>query len=239
LQVVSNQESSHSVDNDGPLEEIKFWRSRTVDLSGIRQQLDRPGVKSIVSVLRAANSSYLDFFSDLSEDIQKGARCFPLAARLSASPYCTHLVQPAALLFSTQPTATWPYFYFDYFSPLFPSSRFHRGRRESEFSDDSARVVHQPVQRGAKGHSRDSEGGVDAHPHDLERVVILQQGGTADWPAAQSQQSDHCPGLLDSLPFRVTRVLSWMNDTNFAPCFVSDFFRGSAVLWQGQSQGYL
>jgi hypothetical protein len=73
-QVVSNQESSHSVDNDGPLEEIKFWRSRTVDLSGIRQQLERPGVKSIVSVLRAANSSYLDFFADLSEDIQKGAR---------------------------------------------------------------------------------------------------------------------------------------------------------------------
>ncbi len=48
-------------------------------------------------------------------------RRFSLAARLSASPHCTHLVQPAALLFSTQPTATWPYFYFDYFvAALFP-----------------------------------------------------------------------------------------------------------------------
>ena len=59
-QVVGNQQSSHSVDNDGPLEEIKFWSSRTVDLSGIRQQLERPGVKAIVSVLRAAGSSYLE-----------------------------------------------------------------------------------------------------------------------------------------------------------------------------------
>lgn len=97
-------------------------------------------------------------------------------------------------------------------SPLSPLSRLHRGRRESEFPDDSARVVHQPVQRGAKGHSRDSEGGVDAHPHDLERVVIFQQGRTADWPAAQSQQSDHCSGLFDSLPLRVTHALSWIND---------------------------
>ena len=72
-EVISNQQSSHSVDNDGPLEEIKFWSSRTVDLSGIRQQLERPGVKSIVNVLKAAGSSYLDFFATLSDDIQKGS----------------------------------------------------------------------------------------------------------------------------------------------------------------------
>ena len=206
-QVVSNQESSHSVDNDGPLEEIKFWRSRTVDLSGIRQQLERPGVKSIVSVLRAANSSYLDFFADLSEDIQKGARftssgggrfCFDSGMHLCRQS-CLHPLTkrpqraptPHYLIFSCVSFTTFS-------RALTPcaSHRFHRGRRESEFSDHAARVVHQSVQRGAKGHSRDSKGGVDAHPHDLERVGVLQQGRAAHWPAAQSQQSDHCSGVF-------------------------------------------
>lgn len=31
----------------GPLEEIEFWRERSVDLSGIRQQLDDPNVTQV------------------------------------------------------------------------------------------------------------------------------------------------------------------------------------------------
>jgi dynein heavy chain len=69
--VVSNQETSHGVDNSGPLEEIEFWRSRTIDLSGIRRQLDRPGVRSIVEVLKRASSSYLKPFETLSDMIQQ------------------------------------------------------------------------------------------------------------------------------------------------------------------------
>jgi len=72
-EVVNNQETSAHVDNSGPLEEIEFWRSRTLDLSGIRQQLDRPGVQSIVSVLATVHSSYLKPFLDLSDKIQKGS----------------------------------------------------------------------------------------------------------------------------------------------------------------------
>lgn len=72
-EVVSNQETSHHVDNSGPLEEIAFWRSRTIDLSGIKTQLDRRGVKLIVGVLTAANSSYLTPFISLSKTIEDGS----------------------------------------------------------------------------------------------------------------------------------------------------------------------
>lgn len=72
-EVVSNQETSHHVDNSGPLEEIEFWRSRTLDLSGIRNQLDRPGVRNIVKVLQILDSSYLTPFQNLSDMIERGS----------------------------------------------------------------------------------------------------------------------------------------------------------------------
>ena len=49
----------------GPLSEIEFWRERSVDLSGIRLQLDDPAVSSIVAVLEQAKSSYLAPFLNL------------------------------------------------------------------------------------------------------------------------------------------------------------------------------
>ena len=54
----------------GPLGEIEFWQSRTLDLSGIRSQLDRAGVRKIVAVLRKAQSTYLEPFDNLSRMIQ-------------------------------------------------------------------------------------------------------------------------------------------------------------------------
>jgi hypothetical protein len=36
---------------------VQFWSSRTVDLSGIHEQLEREGVKRIVAVLELAKSS--------------------------------------------------------------------------------------------------------------------------------------------------------------------------------------
>ena len=41
--VNSHDHSSHMSDAEGPLDEIEFWRRRTVDLSGISDQLLRPG----------------------------------------------------------------------------------------------------------------------------------------------------------------------------------------------------
>ena len=71
--VVSHQETSPSTDATGPLEEIHYWRSRTVDLTGLRAQLDRAGVQSIVTVLRLAHSSYVKPFETLSEMIAAGS----------------------------------------------------------------------------------------------------------------------------------------------------------------------
>lgn len=57
----------------GPLDEIQFWRERSVDLSGIRSQLDDPAVGTIVSVLEHAKSSYLAPFLDLRNLITREA----------------------------------------------------------------------------------------------------------------------------------------------------------------------
>ena len=57
----------------GPLEEINFWRSRTIDLSGISEQLHRNDVKRVVAVLETAKSSYLGPFQTLSQRIREGS----------------------------------------------------------------------------------------------------------------------------------------------------------------------
>lgn len=51
-EVINVQDANNdSSDKDGPLHEIELWRSRNVNLSGIRQQLDHPAVADIVAVL--------------------------------------------------------------------------------------------------------------------------------------------------------------------------------------------
>ena len=56
-EVVNNHDNATDAEVHGPLEEIKFWRSRTVDLSGISEQLQRADVTKVVAVLEAAKSS--------------------------------------------------------------------------------------------------------------------------------------------------------------------------------------
>ncbi|CAN0210547.1 unnamed protein product, partial [Phaeothamnion confervicola] len=51
----------------------QFWRSRTVDLSGISEQLSRRDVRLATAVLEAAKSSYLAPFMTLSQHIQRGS----------------------------------------------------------------------------------------------------------------------------------------------------------------------
>ncbi len=71
-ELLSNQDANEIVENAGPLEEIEFWRSRCIDLSGISDQLSKPGVKKIESVLSIAKSSYVGPFLKLSKLIQVG-----------------------------------------------------------------------------------------------------------------------------------------------------------------------
>ncbi|RHY32696.1 hypothetical protein DYB32_002341, partial [Aphanomyces invadans] len=72
-EVVNNQDNAHDAEGAGPLEEIKFWEHRTEDLSGITDQLNRPGVKEIVDILSLAKSSYLQPFETLSQIIKQGS----------------------------------------------------------------------------------------------------------------------------------------------------------------------
>ncbi len=60
-----------NTDQQGPLAEVEFWRSRSLDLSNIRRQLDQAGVAQIVSVMEAAKSSYLAPFLALRNLIQR------------------------------------------------------------------------------------------------------------------------------------------------------------------------
>jgi dynein heavy chain len=53
-QVVNNHDNAYNAEVSGPLEEIGFWRSRTVDLSGISSQLQREDVHKVVAILAAA-----------------------------------------------------------------------------------------------------------------------------------------------------------------------------------------
>ena len=70
---MNNEDNAHHAETAGPLEEIHFWRSRTVDLSGIKEQLNRQGVRKIVAVLTAAKSSFLAPFEKLAELIRTGS----------------------------------------------------------------------------------------------------------------------------------------------------------------------
>ena len=72
-EVVNNQDNAHDAEGAGPLEEIKFWEHRTQDLSGITEQLNRPGVNEIVEILKTAKSSYLQPFETLSKIITQGS----------------------------------------------------------------------------------------------------------------------------------------------------------------------
>ncbi|XP_053575482.1 dynein axonemal heavy chain 2 [Bombina bombina] len=72
-EVLSAHEAVEMGESSGPLEEIEFWRDRCTDLSGISQQLDKPGVKHIEQILEKAKSSYVGPFQKLSKQIQDGS----------------------------------------------------------------------------------------------------------------------------------------------------------------------
>ena len=75
-EVLTGTDASHSStqsEDKGPLAEIEFWRMRSVDLANISYQLERADVKTIVSVLQHAKSSYLKPFNDLANQIIEGS----------------------------------------------------------------------------------------------------------------------------------------------------------------------
>ena len=83
--MLNRQDDGEDAEDAGPLAEVQFWSSRTIDLSGIHEQLERPEVAHIVDVLEQAKSSYLPPFLKLSHLIQV-RRALPLALPLVELP---------------------------------------------------------------------------------------------------------------------------------------------------------
>lgn len=98
-EVVNAHDEAYRAEASGPLEEIQFWRSRTVDLSGIADQLRRPDVKRVVAVLEAAKSSYLARFESLVNNIHQNS--LEAADNLK---FLEHLVAPCEKLAHAEPT---------------------------------------------------------------------------------------------------------------------------------------
>ena len=69
-EVLNSQHAVETSENAGPLEEIEFWQSRSEDLSGISDQLAKPGVMNIQAILVQSKSSYVAPFRKLSKNIQ-------------------------------------------------------------------------------------------------------------------------------------------------------------------------
>eukprot|EP01083_Nonionella_stella_P177342 623003_1 len=74
-EMVKNQTmNGGETDDIGPLEEIEFWRARTIDLVSVREQLNKVGVKTIILILRASCSTYLERFDNLAGSIEFGSK---------------------------------------------------------------------------------------------------------------------------------------------------------------------
>ena len=100
-EVLTGSDASHSDtanEDKGPLAEIEYWRSRSIDLTSISSQLQREDVRIISSVLDLAKSSYLKPFNDLAEEIQKGS----LEAQENLT-FLTFLSDPCTALAKAQP----------------------------------------------------------------------------------------------------------------------------------------
>ncbi|KAJ7527535.1 hypothetical protein O6H91_16G059900 [Diphasiastrum complanatum] len=72
-EVVRNQERFSEVEILGPLAEVEFWRRRSLDLSGIRDQINHSGVAAILRILVLLKSTYLGPFLSLSQKIEQEA----------------------------------------------------------------------------------------------------------------------------------------------------------------------
>lgn len=69
-ELLASQESLDTSNSSGPLEEIEFWRARCDDYSSLTSQLEQPGVKRVMRIVRRAKSSYVEPFENLSRLIQ-------------------------------------------------------------------------------------------------------------------------------------------------------------------------
>ncbi|CAB1351566.1 unnamed protein product, partial [Coregonus sp. 'balchen'] len=96
-EVLNAQETVETGDSSGPLEEISFWRSRCADLSGISQQLQKPGVRHIQATLQLSKSSYVPPFCKLTKQIQPCEEMAQLKPR-EVAPKLAHVLNLIRLI---------------------------------------------------------------------------------------------------------------------------------------------
>jgi len=71
-ELVSNQDSQTSNENQSPIDEIKHWTDRTSNLKVLTTRMKEPKLKKIIDVLDLSQSSYLPGFIDLQKKITQG-----------------------------------------------------------------------------------------------------------------------------------------------------------------------
>jgi dynein heavy chain len=71
--VLNSHEHNITLDHQGPMEELRFWESRSEDLVGISQQLHCPQVLDILSILKEAKSKYAKPVEALSGALRQGS----------------------------------------------------------------------------------------------------------------------------------------------------------------------
>ena len=72
-ELINVQVNQNDSDNAGPIDEINQWKQRRDNLMNVKEQLENPELKQILDFLRNSNSSYMDDFTEISEDIDKCA----------------------------------------------------------------------------------------------------------------------------------------------------------------------
>lgn len=183
-EVVSNPEMAHHMDNTGPLEEIEVrtgvlsardqrsslrdqvWRSRTVDLSGISEQLNRPEVKRIMEILKIAGSSYVKDFDDQAAMIQTGANyCALIIPR--AICCIAHLLSLSVLRYC-----------------CCVDHRLERGQQQPQVPDHSAEAVRAP---------RPGRAGCERLLYSLGLVASVTDGEHVCVPAVRRRSPRSCP----------------------------------------------
>ncbi|KAM4612372.1 dynein axonemal heavy chain 2 [Polymixia lowei] len=102
-ELLNAQETVETGGGSGPLEEIAFWRSRCANLSGISQQLQKPELQHIQSILQLAKSYYVPPFCKMAKEIQDGS----LQAQSNLS-FLSLLQEPCEELAQLQPSQVAP-----------------------------------------------------------------------------------------------------------------------------------
>ena len=71
---VLNSHTRNALDHQGPIEELKFWEWRMEDLAGLSDQLNCLEIRSILAILKEANSKYARPVENLTSALNQGGK---------------------------------------------------------------------------------------------------------------------------------------------------------------------